>query len=171
MRIRRSGPVILAGVIASACADGIDPAASLVATLTVVDPAHHVQGSGHVQQAAGLREFTFHAVERADGSAGGSYKIVLANGLFFEVDVTCTKVSGSTGWVAGSIRATNSGAVVLGSVSTVFVVDNGEGEGAPADIVSLATFNGAAGADLVFCANQPLALPQLIVTHGNVQVR
>ena len=161
----------LAVIVAAGCSEGVAPTEPIRPTLDLGGPPHHVLGSGHVQQAAGMREFTFHAVEQADGSASGSYKIVLANGLFFETDVTCMAVNDNVGWIAGTIRATNAAPVVVGSVSTVFVIDNGEGDNAPADIVSLATFNGAAGADQAFCANRPLVLPQLVVPNGNVQVR
>jgi hypothetical protein len=155
----------------AACAD---PSALLISAspdLSLGPATNAVIGSGHVEQAAGLREFTYHAVARADGSVSGSYKIVLASGLFFEADVTCLSVVGNTGWVGGVIRATNAAAVNIGSASTFFAIDNGEGDGAAADVVSNATFNGGAGADLVFCANRALALPQLTVTDGNVQVR
>jgi hypothetical protein len=138
--------------------------------LALGDPGHHVIGSGHVVQGAGLREFTYHAVEQPDGAVSGSYKVVLPNGLFFEADVTCLAVVGNTGWVGGTIRASNAAVVVIGSTSTFYAIDNGEGADAP-DIVSTATFNGAAGADLAFCANRPLVLPPLTVAEGNVQVR
>lgn len=170
MRIRHLALGSAAAFAVAACSDA-SPLGLPAPTFDADAPRHHVLGSGHVQQAAGLREFTFHAVEAADGSATGSYKIVLANGLFFETDVTCMAVTGNTGWIAGTIRASNAAAVVIGSASTVYVIDNGEGGAAPADIVSLATFNGAAGADLAFCANRPLVLPPLTVTDGNVQVR
>jgi hypothetical protein len=155
----------------AACAD---PSAVLMPAspdLSLGPPANFVIGSGHVAQAAGLREFTYHAIARQDGSASGSFKVVLASGAFFEADVTCLSVVGNTGWVGGVIRATNVAALVIGSVSTFFAIDNGEGDGAAADVVSNATFNGAAGADFAFCANRALALPQLTVTDGNVQVR
>jgi hypothetical protein len=155
------------------CADGTAPR-SLVggptASVAVAEAQHQIVGSGHVQQAAGLREFTFHAVERPDGSVSGSYKIVLPSGLFFEADVTCLSVDANTGWVGGVIRATNAAAVIIGSASTVYVIDNGEGN-AQADIVSIATFNGAAGGDVAFCNDRPLALQPLAVANGNVQVR
>jgi hypothetical protein len=129
-----------------------------------------VVGSGHVATAAGLREFTFHAVDRPDGGASGSFKVVLPNGLFFEADVTCLSVDGNTGWVGGVIRDTNAGIVVIGSTSMFYAIDDGEG-GESADVVSTAAFNGAAGADLAFCENRPLELPPMTVTDGNVQVR
>lgn len=169
MRLRQL--LVLNLAAAAACSGSGAPTQPLHPSFDLDAPRHHVLGSGHVEQVAGMREFTFHAVEQADGSAQGSYKVVLANGLFFETDVTCMSVLGNTGWIAGTIRATNAAAVVIGSVSTVFVIDNGEGDAASADRVSLATFNGAAGGDLAFCANRPLALAQLTVTDGNVQVR
>ena len=171
MSFMRSTAITAAMLGLLACDPGAEDAGALGPSFGLGLPGHLVIGSGHVEQTAGLREFTFHVVGQLDGSVGGSYKIVLANGLFFEADVTCMAVSGNIGWIAGTIRATNAAPVVLGSVSTVFVIDNGEGEGAAADIVSLATFNGAAGADAAFCANRPLALAQLAVTDGNVQVR
>ena len=171
----RSCLAILSVLLLGACAetptevpldDRQEHASSVVAAMD----GHRVVGSGHVQGGAGLREFTFHAVEHPDGSAGGSYKIVLPNGLFFEADVTCLAVEESTGWVGGRIRATNAAAVVVGSTSMFYAIDGGEGGGAT-DVVSLAAFNLGDGADLQFCADRPLALPPLTVTNGNVQVR
>lgn len=164
--------LFLVSAVALAAASCSDPHAPVLdpPRLSVTGPFHHVVGSGHVEQAAGLREFTFHAVERPDGSVAGSFKVVLPNGLFFEADVTCMAVDGNTGWVGGLIRDTNAAVVVVGSVSTFYAIDGGEGAGA-ADIVSTAAFNGAAGADVAFCADRPLALPPLAVADGNVQVR
>lgn len=153
------------------CADGsapLDPAASLSHLAAV---GHAVIGSGHVDGAAGLREFTYHAIQHPDAGVSGSYKIVLPNGLFFEADVSCLAVEGNTGWVAGVIRATNAGIVVIGSTSMFYAIDNGEGSGAPADIVSLAAFNMPGGVDLEFCHERPLLLAPLEITGGNVQVR
>jgi hypothetical protein len=161
-----SGIMVLAMM---GCAGPEAVLAPLDGAATVV-PGHHVVGSGHVQTVAGLREFTFHATEPPDGGVSGSFKVVLPNGLFFEADVTCLSVAGSTGWVGGTIRATNAAAVVVGSGSTFYAIDGGEGDGS-ADVVSLAAFNLGAGLDQAFCADQPLALPPLAVTDGNVQVR
>lgn len=44
----------------------------------------------------GLREFTFHAIGQPDGPVNDSYKVVLPNGLFFEADVICLAVDGTT---------------------------------------------------------------------------
>lgn len=50
-------------------------------------------------------------------------------------------------------------------------VDNGEGDDAATDVVSLAAIDRPEGTDLAFCADRPLELAPLTVTDGNVQVR
>ncbi len=170
MSVQRSFVVTLAALAAVACSETPDPV-SLEPQLALGDGAgHRVVGSGHVEAGSGLREFTFHAVEHPSGDVSGSYKIVLPNGLFFEADVTCVTVDGSTGWVGGVIRDTNAGIVDVGSTSMFYATDNGEGGGTP-DIVSLAVINGAPGADQQFCNEQLLELAPLTVTDGNVQVQ
>lgn len=168
MFFKRISLMALAALVTAACAEEPDPL-SPEPLAAVAASGHRVVGSGHVQSEAGQREFTFHAVEHPDGSVGGSYKIVLPNGLFFEADVTCVAVDGDTGWVAGTIRDTNAGIVVVGSRSMFYAIDDGEGAGA-ADVVSLAAFNQPEGTDLAFCDEKPLELAPLQVTDGNVQV-
>ena len=170
MRVLRLVVAGAATFAAASCSDATSPVGPEAPSLSVTGPHHRVVGSGHVDQAAGMREFTFHAVEHPDGTAAGSYKIVLPSGLFFEADVTCLAVEGNTGWVGGVIRASNSGAVIIGSTSRFYAIDNGEGPDA-GDVVSNAVFNGAAGADLAFCADRPLNLGFLAVARGNVGVR
>jgi hypothetical protein len=170
MRYQRWKLVPAVAVIALACADPTVLLSPERPAADVAVPGHHVTGSGHVQTPAGQREFTFHALEQPQGGVTGSFKVVLPNGLFFEADVTCVSVSGNTGWVGGTIRATNAAVVVVGSRSMFYAIDNGEG-GDPPDIVSTAVFNAAAGVELAFCENQPLALAPFTVTDGNVQVR
>lgn len=170
MVTRRLAALCTALLGAAACSEPVAPRVSEVVQSASIVAPHRVVGAGHVEQSAGLREFTFHALETPGGGAEGSFKIVLPNGLFFEADVTCVSVDGNTGWVAGAISATNAAAIVVGSVSTFYVIDNGEGDDA-GDVVSLATFNGAAGADAAFCADRPLVLPPLTITGGNVQVQ
>lgn len=166
--------VLVASVAALAiagCTEASTPVVPEGTRASVAAPGHHVVGSGHVQSSAGLREFTFHAVERPGGAVSGGYKIVLPNGAFFEADVTCLAVEDETGWVAGTIRDTNvPNLVEVGSRSMFWARDDGEGAGA-ADAVSIAAFNAAEGTDLQFCADRPLELPPLAVTSGNVQVR
>jgi hypothetical protein len=170
MKHHRSLLLGLAAVSMAACADTPTSIATEGPEFGMAAVGHLVAGSGHVEMAAGLREFTFHAVERPDGSINGSYKVVLPNGLFFEADVTCLSVDGNAGWIGGVIRATHAGIVVVGSTSMFYAIDNGEGGSEP-DVVSVAVFNGAEGADIGFCEEQPIELAPLTVTDGNVQVR
>lgn len=169
MKLHRTIVLAVAALL-PACADTSTPLSPETPSFGLGSVGHLVAGSGHVQASSGLREFTFHAVEHPDGSVGGSYKVVLPNGLFFEADVTCLAVDGTTGWVGGVIRDTNAGIVVLGSTSMFYAIDNGEG-GGDADVVSIAGFNMDEGVDQEFCAERPLGLAPLTVTDGNVQVR
>lgn len=169
MIVQRLSLMSAAVVVMAGCSDTSEAFGPVSANASVVSRSL-VVGSGHVQTAAGLREFTFHAIEHPQSGVSGSYKVVLPNGLFFEADVTCMAVVGNTGWVAGTIRATNAAVVVVGSRTMFYAIDNGEGEGSP-DIVSTAAFNAADGTDLAFCADRPLVLPPQTVTDGNVQVR
>lgn len=170
MNFHRSFMICLAAITVAACSDTVEPLGPYAHSASVGAISHQVLGSGHVQTAAGLREFTFHAMERTGGEVSGSYKVVLPNGLFFEADVTCLSVTGNTGWVAGRIRDTNAGVVDVGSLSMFYATDGGEGEGAT-DIVSVAAFNMPEGTDIGFCHDQPTELQPLTVSDGNVQVR
>ena len=130
-------------------------------------------GSGHVPQGSGLREFTFHAKGTGEGGiARGSYKVELtSSGLFFEVEVSCMAVEGNTAWIAGHISDTNASVIQVGSVSYFYAIDNGEGAGAPADVVSTARINDIDGEDQVFCNERPLLLASFAIDQGNVQIR
>lgn len=170
MNSYRLSLVCAVALVAASCSNPAALSDLEAPSFDLAAPGHRAVGSGHVDQASGMREFTFHAVQAPDGSASGSYKIVLPNGLFLEVDVTCLSVDGNTAWVGGVIRDTNAAIVVIGSTSMFYAIDNGEGSADP-DIVSIALINGAAGLDLAFCANQPLELPALTVDRGNVEVQ
>lgn len=131
-----------------------------------------VTGSAHIASGTGLREFTFHATRKEDGSANGSYKIEFtATGLYFIVSVTCMAVEGNTGWVAGIISESTLPIVQVGTVSYFYAIDNGEGGQAAPDRVSIARINDVAGEDQVFCTQRPLLLPAFDIQQGNVQVR
>ena len=160
-------------VLLAACEapSAMAPEPALEAALSPAGAPTLVTGSGHVPAGSGQRVFTFHAKDE-NGSASGSYTIRLTEpGLFFTVDVSCLAVDGNTAWVAGHISATNAGFVQIGTVSSFYAIDNGEGANAPADVVSTAGFNAAAGQDVAFCNDRPLLLPSFPIEQGNVQVR
>lgn len=177
--VHRTGVALVAGAAAlagSACSDVESPTAP---DSGAASPSYSqsgvvgvATGSGHSPSGDALRVFTFTAHARADGTAQGRFRIgLLANDAWFSAEVTCVSFSGSTAWVGGIIDGTNvPGLVQVGSASEFYVIDNGEGSGAAADIVSTALFNQPAGNEQAFCADQPLALPPRTVTEGNVQV-
>ncbi|MEX2151975.1 MAG: hypothetical protein WD825_01475 [Gemmatimonadaceae bacterium] len=180
MRTSHLGGAFVSVVAAAlfGCGDGSSPTAPRIAqtgsgTALAQSGGAMVTGSGHVPvgMTDDLREFTFHAIEHQDGTVSGSYKIERTDtGAYFVVQVTCLAVVGNTGWVAGIISETNAPGVSVGTVSYFWARDNGEGDGAQPDIVSLARINDRAGEDQLFCTNRPLLLPQLTVQRGNVQV-
>jgi len=165
---------ILAGVL-TACDNPAGPAPASRAVSPALDvsaPPIVVSGSGHIEAGDGLRNFTFHAVQRPDGSVEGSYQILRTDlGTGFTVDVSCLSVVGNGAWVAGHIATTTQPGVVVGSVSYFYAFDNGEGSDASPDIVSIARINDLPGRDVEFCTNHPQVLPPRVVQMGNVQIR
>jgi len=162
-------------VLAATAAGCERPAGELLApepALVVVGEPRLVTGSGHIEAGDGLRNFTFHAMLRPDGSAEGSYQIHRTDlGTVFSVDVTCLAIVGNQAWIAGIIASTNDPTVRVGTVSYFYAIDNGEGIDAPADVVSLARINDLAGRDIEFCTNNPTVLPPRQVQLGGVQIR
>jgi hypothetical protein len=159
---------LLVLALAACGAEPADPSAPTPLLASVRESA--VTGSGHVPSGTGLREFTFHATRKVDGSVHGSYKIEFTGtGLYFVVSLTCMAVEGNTGWLAGIISETNWSVIQVGTVSYFYATDNGEGGDVP-DQVSSARINDRDGEDLVFCSERPLLLPSFAIQNGNVQV-
>jgi hypothetical protein len=159
-----SEPIAPSSALESAA--NIVPASAVAATAT---------GSGHYMSGGELRTFAFSAVGREDGSASGQYEIVIhAIDRFLHVDVTCMVVRNDTAWVAGIIDRTNHPAIIEGSVSYFWAVDNGEGAGV-VEKVSTARINDRVGEDQRFCSLTPdeafSGLPGNVILHGNVQVQ
>ncbi|HJU75935.1 MAG TPA: hypothetical protein VJ717_19490 [Gemmatimonadaceae bacterium] len=171
---RRFVGIAVATLVASACSSSADHVVSpSMETLqnTVAQPVV-VTGSAHIEAGDGLRNFTFHAVKRPDGSVEGSYRILRTDlSTEFTVDVTCLTVVGNRAWVAGIISQSDSPGVIVGTVSYFYAIDNGEGSGATPDIVSLARINDRAGEDILFCTILPTLLPPRVVQFGDVQIR
>lgn len=131
-----------------------------------------VSGSGHIEAGDGLRNFTFHAMKRPDGSVAGSYQIRRTDlGVGFTVDVKCLTVVGNGAWVGGIIASTTQAGVNVGTVSYFYAFDNGEASNAPPDIVSIARINDVPAALEEFCTELPQILPPRNVQFGNVQIR
>ena len=115
---------------------------------------------------------SFNAEKRDDGTVTGYAHIDRKDlGWAWDVEVTCMEVVGNTAWIAGIIRNATGGVARDGTVSYFYVIDNGEGEGAPVDRASAVRLNDIDGEDLRFCNLRPLLLPASDIAHGNVQVR
>ncbi|MGH7713715.1 MAG: hypothetical protein ACREOG_20700 [Gemmatimonadaceae bacterium] len=172
--VRHMVGIAIAGLLVTGCDSPVGRALSpsmLSAHSTSADPLV-VTGSGHIEAGDGLRNFTFHAMLRPDGSVEGSYRILRTDlSTEFAVDVTCLSVVGNQAWIGGIISASGSPGIIVGTVSYFYAIDNGEGDDAQPDIVSLARVNDRAGEDLLFCATRPTLLPPRTVQFGNVQIR
>ena len=166
--------IAVTGLLSSACGSVTDQivAPSAETLLSAAAQPNVVTGSGHIEAGDGLRNFTFHAIKRPDGSVEGSYRILRTDlSTEFAVDVTCLTVVGNRAWVAGIISYADSPGVLVGTVSYFYAIDNGEGDGASPDIVSLARINDRAGEDQLFCTILPTILPPRAVQLGNVQIQ
>jgi hypothetical protein len=173
MRVHHVCLAVLAGVLAG-CDNPASPApiASSVRPSFSVDAPVVVSGSGHIEAGDGLRNLTFHAMRRPDGSVTGSYQIRRTDlGVGFTVDVKCLTVVGNGAWIGGIIASTTQAGVVVGTVSYFYAFDNGEGSDAPPDIVSIARINDVPAALEEFCTDLPQILPPRNVQFGNVQIR
>lgn len=177
MQQHHFGPVALGALAAlittaAGCGRQTDELLSPRPSLNSVAQPQLVTGSGHIEAGEGLRNFTFHAMLRPDGSAQGSYQIHRTDlGTVFSVDVTCLTIVGNRAWIGGIIASTNDPTIRVGTVSYFYAIDNGEGSDAPADIVSLARVNDLAGRDIEFCTTLPTLLPPRQVQLGGVQIR
>jgi hypothetical protein len=129
-------------------------------------------GSGHYVAGDQIRTLAFSAVRHADRTVSGEYQInVHAAGLSFHVTVECMLTAGNMAWIGGHVDSSSDPAVVIpGTVSYFWMVDNGEGAGAPADIVSVARINDVDESLVAFCTEGPTILPPREIVHGNVQV-
>ena len=165
--------IAVAGTVLAGCEQPVGHVlATTVALNSAVSSPVLVTGSGHIEAGDGLRNFTFHAMLQPDGSVNGSYRILRTDlSTEFVVDVTCLSVVANRAWIGGRISFADSPGVRVGTISYFYAIDNGEGESAPPDIVSLARVNDPEGEDLLFCANRPTLLPPRVVQFGNVQIR
>jgi hypothetical protein len=169
---RSSLGLTLLAVSVVACQPSSDGSSSLAGPLfDVTGPPVIASGDGSFDAGDGLRVFTFHAIQHPDGSVSGSYRNHRTDlGTVIDIEVSCMSVVGNTAWIGGHIVSSNIPSIVIGSVSYFYAIDNGEGQDAPADVVSVLRVNDAAGRDLEFCTNRPLLLAPRTVQYGNVQI-
>jgi hypothetical protein len=195
VRLVSSAVVVLA---LQACAESpTDPAATGMATVPAFDVqpgmALSANGGGHMVVdapviAAGEADFSFSAVQSADGRASGMFRMVRPRaGLIvdFEGEVTCMSIDPALGrvWIGGVVTKNNSTDPAFqtaihepGDDVWFRVLDNGEGADAAADRSSVYGFEGAGGVttSAEYCERKLWAAGDVNtfpLTAGNIQVR
>jgi len=173
MRSMMAAGALLCALAGAACAPEVRDGGPLEPAFSSGGVVESARGSGHYFAGDQIRTLAFSAVRHADGTVSGEYQInVHASALWFHVTVECMLTSGNVAWIGGHIDRSSDAAVVIpGTVSYFWMVDNGEGAGAPADIVSVARINDVDAALEEFCTEGPTVLPPREIVNGNVQVR
>lgn len=126
-------------------------------------------GSGHLTISGELRTFTFSAFMKKGNAKGQVQGHNRTLDVSWHAAVTCVSFDGNTAWIGTTITKSDIPAQV-GQDGIFRVVDNGEGQGAPPDQITLfaPVVPGTAAA---YCSNQPINLSLNDIEHGNVQVR
>jgi hypothetical protein len=188
---KRLAPVFVLAVCATACdspTQQTQPSARQAANAIVASAT----GGGWIEFGIpGLSDaqFSFSAVQHADGTASGVFHQVRSNAgltIDFSGEVTCLSVDpvNHRAWIGGVIRANNSTSPAF-QVDTLHapgldvwfrVVDYGEGDGAPNDRSTTYGFKHSAGilTSAEYCATMPWPADDartFPVVSGNVQVR
>jgi hypothetical protein len=149
--------MLAAAAVASAGSNGI------VATAT---------GSGHATVGGEWRTFSFTARTSADGTTSGHAQFFNRAGTptWKHLELDCLVILGSRAYVSGTVT-NSSDSVYIGESGAFAVTDNGEGQGAPADVISL-VFPGLGPCT---AAATQIAVDTPFLNHaveaGNIQVR
>lgn len=125
-------------------------------------------GHGNYTEADGeLRIFSFHVRTHDDGVARSSFVVNnRSNGHFLKGDLKCLNVDENRATLSGVITSsTVSDEVPVGTLTRFAVIDNGEGEDAPADRMS--RFSNFAQVN----CETPITGFSLPVQGGNIQIR
>jgi hypothetical protein len=162
VRLMLLGALPLAGLLAQSAPAAPNP---VVASAT---------GSGHMVRPDGtFRSFSFAATKRADGTVTGQVQLNSRSfDVFVHIRVDCLRVDGNTAYMSGRITHTSDPAQgFVGELNRRAVQDNGEGPGAPPDLVSSIPEN-PGNADPKTCEDDNSDRPlSRVVQRGNVQVR
>lgn len=125
-----------------------------------------VTGSGHWTINGELRTFAFHAIANDDGTAKGTFELHnRALDARLHGRVTCLTTFANQAWFGGVIE-NSTGAV---GEAIWRVKDNGEGEDAAPDQISLLFSTPTEGTAARYCLIRPLT-PLNTIESGNVQV-
>jgi len=129
-------------------------------------------GSGHIQVSDTLRTFTFNANTDSSGvTKGQTQGENRSAGIKWHGSITCLNVVGNVATMSGVLTDVTAGLgdpFLVGNFIQFQVIDMGEGQNAPPDLISLTLF---------FPTGTPdpgCTVPQITATipilHGNVQV-
>ena len=119
-----------------------------------------------------VQPFTFTVRVYADGSVAGTYLYrTVDDGVpfFASGPLTCATIAGDRGWFGGTI-ASSSEPSLEGLDMWFQVQDNGEGQGAAADMSTLIGAGGP-GTAQAYCDDAPPVRFPFLVEAGSIQVR
>lgn len=118
-----------------------------------------------------LRTFSFHAIQKKDGTVTGN--MTLHNrGLdsFLKVDINCLLVTGNIATMSGVVTHSDDPRGDFEGLPAIFrVVDNGEGENSPPDLISGVVVLG--DEDSLITCKDPFPLTLRLIEAGNIQVK
>lgn len=163
MRIAHLIPLCSLAVLACEASTPVD--VDLEPQLAVSGVTQSVSGSWTI---GGSRTFAFHATRQADGSVSGRWERVNSPGLRRENGtVVCFAIEGNQVWVG---THTTSGPSA-GTDGWLRAIDNGEGPGAPPDLLSLQAAGRPLGSAAAYCNARPETPALMEVGSGQVQIR
>src|SRR5712692_10371921 len=120
-------------------------------------------GSGQITRGGELRTFSFTAQRDSSNNSSGQAELFnRASGVRIHMQLDCLNVAGKV------TEANAAGSGFIGNPAWFRVVDNGEGAGAPPDLISLvAVFFGSPG---VPCTDGTVTPANIPIEDGNIQV-
>ena len=131
---------------------------------------HSARGSGTIAFGPNREHISFSAVQRADRTAASGNAEVqdISAGVTVHIEVDCLNVIGNFATISGIVTRSSDPTRVPEGFEGIFqVVDNGEGNNSPPDLMSQANFFAVdIGAD----CHAPGEFDVVPVEHGNVQV-
>jgi hypothetical protein len=156
-------PLLFAGVVSWLGAGARTAGASVIQSAT---------GSGMLNiqtpTASGFRAFAFNAKTFSDGSTSGQMQVVNNfNGNIVHASLDCLNIVGNAATISGTVTSSNNPLLDTFSAVVFTVVDNGEGDDGPPDMISFTFFDVPSPA--FTCTTYFPAADQTII-GGNVQV-
>jgi len=127
-------------------------------------------GAGHITIGGELRTFSFTAQKDSSNNSRGQAELFnRSGGIRVHLDINCLSVVGNVATMSGTVSNSNATGEPFGTGNPIWfqVVDNGEGQNAPPDLISLVFF--FFGPPGVPCTS-PLVPASIPIDGGNIQV-